>query len=65
VTGVKELSLGQPVLLEDHPLPEETDDGEATAEDEGACLEEEEEQRQEGAGADRRGQQAQKRREPE
>jgi len=31
VTGVQELTLGQPVLLEDHSLPEEGDDGEATA----------------------------------
>jgi len=65
VTGVQELTLGQPVRLEDHSLPEEGDDGEAAAEDEGARLEEEEEQRQEHAGAERRGQQVNPRGEPE
>ena len=42
--GIEKLAFGQPVLLGDHALSEEGDDGQAAAEDEGAGLEEEEEE---------------------
>ncbi len=42
--GVEELTPVEPVVLLDHALAEEGNDGEAAAEDEGAGLEEEQEQ---------------------
>src|SRR5437773_2446161 len=47
---VEELPVRQPVVLHDHALPEERHDGEATAEDERAGLEEEQPERKERRG---------------
>ena len=52
--GVEELALGEPVVLGDDPVAQQRNDGQAGAEDQGAGLQEEQSQGEQGS-AGRRG----------